>query len=73
LFLGGELATKTDWHRISVFKPSLRDTVYTYLRKGQRIYVSGRLSYGEIKDEEGNSRPTTSVIAEDIIFFQSND
>lgn len=64
---------KTDWHRISVFKPSLRDTVYTYLRKGQRIYITGKLSYGEIKDEDGTTRQSTSIIADEIVFFQSND
>ena len=62
---------RTDWHRICVFKPSLRDTVYTYLKKGQRVYVSGRLTYGEVKDEDGNSRTTTAVVADDVIFFQS--
>ncbi|XP_075234405.1 mitochondrial single stranded DNA-binding protein isoform X2 [Lycorma delicatula] len=68
----GDFTQKTEWHRICIFKPSLRDTVYNYLRKGQRVYVSGRISYGEIKDDHGNTRPATSIIADDIIFFQSN-
>lgn len=68
----GEFVQRTDWHRICVFKPSLRDTVYTYLKKGQRVYVSGRLTYGEVKDDDGNSRTTTAVVADDVIFFQSS-
>ncbi|XP_058806852.1 single-stranded DNA-binding protein, mitochondrial isoform X2 [Phymastichus coffea] len=67
---GGDLMQKTDWHRICVFKPTLRETVYNYLRKGQRVLINGRLSYGEIRDEEGNAKTTTSVIADDIVFFQ---
>jgi single-strand DNA-binding protein len=51
----------------------LRDTVYTYLKKGQRVYVSGRLTYGEIKDEAGNPRTTTAIVADDVIFFQTSD
>lgn len=31
---GSEMRQRTEWHRISIFKPSLRDTVYTYVRKG---------------------------------------
>jgi len=69
LFL--ESTQKTDWHRIVVFRPGLRDTVYNYLQKGQRIHISGRLIYGELKDESGTSRTTTSIAADDIIFFNS--
>ncbi|KAI4488278.1 hypothetical protein M0804_005126 [Polistes exclamans] len=66
----GEYMQKTDWHRICVFKPYLRESVSNHLKKGQRILVNGRLSYGEFKDEEGNMRPTTAIIADEVIFFQ---
>ncbi|XP_039294682.1 single-stranded DNA-binding protein, mitochondrial [Nilaparvata lugens] len=68
----GDFGQKTDWHRICVFKPSLRDTIYSYLKKGQRVHVTGRLSYGEIRDEQGTARTATSIIADDVIFFQTN-
>ncbi|XP_046431719.1 single-stranded DNA-binding protein, mitochondrial isoform X1 [Neodiprion fabricii] len=68
----GEFIQRTDWHRICVFKPILRDTVYTYLKKGTRVLVNGRVSYGEVKDESGNQKSTTSIIADDVIFFQRN-
>ncbi|XP_066999731.1 single-stranded DNA-binding protein, mitochondrial [Anabrus simplex] len=67
----GEFVQRTDWHRVCVFKPYLRDTVYNFLKKGQRVYVTGRLTYGEVKDESGNLRSTTAVVADDIIFFQT--
>ncbi|XP_061705761.1 single-stranded DNA-binding protein, mitochondrial [Cydia pomonella] len=67
----GDMLHRTDWHRVSVFKPGLRDTVYKYLKKGQRVYVMGKLSYGEIKTEDGQIRTASTVIADDIIFFQS--
>ncbi|XP_015379971.1 PREDICTED: single-stranded DNA-binding protein, mitochondrial [Diuraphis noxia] len=68
-----ESTQKTDWHRIVVFRPGLRDTVYNYLQKGQRVHISGRLIYGELKDESGTSRTTTSIAADDIIFFNSKN
>lgn len=34
--------------------------------------VNGRLSYGEIKDEQGTTKPTTAIIADEVIFFQRN-
>ncbi|CAH1635259.1 unnamed protein product [Spodoptera littoralis] len=49
----GDMLQRTDWHRISIFKPGLRDTVYKYLKKGQRVYITGKLSYGEVKMDDG--------------------
>lgn len=67
----GTPSQKVDWHRVCVFKPTLRDVVYTYLKKGQRVYVSGRVSYGDVTDESTGRRTTlTSIIADDIIFFK---
>lgn len=62
---------RTDWHKICIFKPMLRDTVTTYLKRGQRILVMGKVSYGEYKDEGGQQKPSTAIIAEEIVFFQS--
>jgi single-strand DNA-binding protein len=65
----GDIQQKTEWHRIAVFKPYLRDTVYRYSEKGQRVLVQGRIVYGEITDAQGAQRPTTTIIAEDVIFL----
>lgn len=62
---------RTEWHKVCVFKPNLRETVLNYMKKGQRVFISGKISYGEFKDEEGNTKPSTAVIADDVIFFQS--
>ncbi|XP_072941926.1 single-stranded DNA-binding protein, mitochondrial [Epargyreus clarus] len=66
----GDILQRTDWHRISVFRPGLRDTIYKYLKKGQRVYVTGKLSYGEVKLDDGQVRTASTVIADDVIFFQ---
>ncbi|XP_026326674.1 single-stranded DNA-binding protein, mitochondrial [Hyposmocoma kahamanoa] len=67
----GDILQRTDWHRISVFKPGLRDTVYKFLKKGQRVYITGKLSYGEVKLDDGQVRTASTVIADDVIFFQT--
>uniref|UniRef100_A0A182NLA4 Uncharacterized protein n=1 Tax=Anopheles dirus TaxID=7168 RepID=A0A182NLA4_9DIPT len=67
----GDWMQKTDWHRVVVFKPGLRDAVMSYLKKGQRTMVTGKITYGEITDQEGKQRGTTSIIADDVIFLQS--
>ncbi|CAL1293595.1 unnamed protein product [Larinioides sclopetarius] len=59
----GEIRQKTDWHRIAVFKNSLRDTVLEYLRKGSRVYVEGRIVYSEYNDTKGTAFASTSIVA----------
>ncbi|KNC27899.1 Single-stranded DNA-binding protein, mitochondrial [Lucilia cuprina] len=68
----GDWAQRTDWHRVVVFKPNLRDTVMEYLKKGQRAMVQGKITYGEITDQQGNQKPSCSIIAEDVIFFRES-
>lgn len=63
---------KTEWHRISVFKPGLRQLAENYVRSGSRLMVEGKLSYGHIIDSQGAAVPTTSIIAEDIIFLSAS-
>lgn len=60
---------KTEWHRISVFKPGLRTLAENYVRTGCRLFVEGKLSYGHIIDAQNNAVPVTSIIADDIVFL----
>lgn len=69
-FLTDKFMQKTEWHKICIFKPGLRDSVYDYLKKGQRVLVNGKLNYSEFKDEEGNTHPSTTIIADEVILFQ---
>lgn len=62
---------RTEWHRVVCFKPGLREIVLNYLKKGQRVFVTGRITYGEIKLEDGQVKGTTAIAADDVIFLQS--
>ena len=53
---------KTDWHKVTFFG-KLANTVDEYVKKGQELYVEGRISYSKYTDKEGNERDSTSVIA----------
>ncbi|XP_043260233.1 single-stranded DNA-binding protein, mitochondrial isoform X2 [Colletes gigas] len=71
-YSNGDFMQRTEWHKICIFKPNLRDSVSKYLKKGQRVLVVGKVSYGEFKDEDGETKSSTAVIADDIVFFQSH-
>ena len=70
-YVSGEFLQRTEWHRVVCFKPGLRETILAYLKKGQRVHVTGRVTYGEMKGEDGNMKTTTAIAAEDVIFFQA--
>uniref|UniRef100_A0A3P9KF13 Single-stranded DNA binding protein 1 n=1 Tax=Oryzias latipes TaxID=8090 RepID=A0A3P9KF13_ORYLA len=59
----GDVSQKTTWHRVSVFKPGLRDVAYQYVKKGSRILVEGKLDYGEYVDKNQVRRQATTIIA----------
>nr|SVE78669.1 EOG090X0O5J [Daphnia lumholtzi] len=70
-YANGDITQKTEWHRICVFKPYLRESTFKYTAKGQRVLIQGRIVYGEIKEPEGQLRHTSSIVADDVIFFKN--
>ncbi|KAF0296396.1 Single-stranded DNA-binding protein, mitochondrial [Amphibalanus amphitrite] len=65
----GDVTQHVQWHRISVFRPSLRETVFSNLAKGQRVLVRGSISYYTVQDNYNNTSTATSIIADDVIFL----
>lgn len=68
----GEFMQRTEWHRVVCFKPGLRESILKYLKKGQRVHVTGKIMYGEVKGEDGILKNTTSIAADDVIFFRKS-
>jgi len=53
---------KTDWHKITFFG-KLADTVSEYVKKGQELYVEGRITYSKYTDKTGIEKNSTSIVA----------
>jgi len=68
----GEVSQNTVWHRVSVFRPGLRETVLRHVVKGSRVLVQGRLSYLERADPNnpGVSISSVGVVAHDVVQFR---
>nr|CAA58648.1 mitochondrial single strand DNA binding protein [Xenopus laevis] len=65
----GDVNQKTTWHRVSVFRPGLRDVAYQHVKKGARLLVEGKIDYGEYTDKNNVRRQATTIIADNIIFL----
>ena len=61
----GENQVRTEWHRV-VFFNRLAEIVSKYAKKGQQIYVEGRLQTRKWQDQSGNDRYTTEIVANEM-------
>ncbi len=61
----GERRETTDWHDIVVWR-GLAEVVEKYVRKGQKVYIEGKLKKRSWQDKEGNTRYTTEVVADEL-------
>jgi single-strand DNA-binding protein len=66
----GERQEKTEWHRV-VLWAGLADLADKYMKKGDRIYVEGRIEYRTWEDREGNTRYSTEINAREVILLSS--
>lgn len=65
----GEVQQTVQWHRVCIFKPNLRETVYSYVQKGQRLLVQGMITYGDVQGQDGEKHTTTSIVADEVVFL----
>ena len=61
----GERVSQTEWHNVVLWR-GLADIAEKYLKKGDKIYVEGKLRTRSWQDQQGNNRYTTEVIADNM-------
>ncbi len=68
----GENEEHTEWHRC-VLWGKLAERAKEYLKKGQMIYLEGRLRTRNWEDKDGVKRYTTEVIADNFTMLGRKD
>ena len=61
----GNSKEHTEWHNITVWNGKA-DFVEKYVKKGNNLFISGKLATRQWTDQSGNKRYTTEVVAENI-------
>jgi single-strand DNA-binding protein len=64
----GQKQEKTEWHRCTAWA-KLADVIEQYVRKGQRIYVEGRIEYSQTQDDQGGVRYWTDIQVDQMIML----
>ena len=56
----------TEWHHIVVRRDGLVNVVQQYVKKGDRLFVEGRLRTRKWTDQNGSDRYTTEILMDQI-------
>lgn len=68
----GERQEKTEWHRCVVWNTKtsqLADIVERYLKKGDKVYVEGRIEYRQWQDKDNQTRYSTEINVRELIML----
>lgn len=64
----GEKRSQTDWFKVVAWG-SLAEFCSQHLKKGQQVYVEGRLQTRRWQDEQGNPRSAVEVVAREVVLL----
>ena len=64
--------SQTDWHTV-VSWDKQAEAVAQYVRKGERLYIAGRLNQHTWETDSGQRRSRTEVHASEVIFLGSSN
>ncbi|QHL87770.1 single-stranded DNA-binding protein [Nibribacter ruber] len=61
----GERQERTEWHNIVVWR-GLAEVTEKYLKKGQSVYIEGKIRTNSYQDKEGVQRYSTEIVADNM-------
>jgi len=61
----GNKQEKTEWHNIVVWR-GLAEVAEKYLKKGQSVFIEGKIRTSQYQDKEGNQRYSTEIVADNL-------
>lgn len=62
---GGDKITTTMWHNVVAWSP-LAEIAESYIKKGQQLFVQGRINYREYTASDGTTKHVTEIVAQAI-------
>lgn len=71
----GQKVTNTEWHNIVVWR-GLAEVAEKYVKKGNPLYIEGKIRTRSWDDKDGNKRYTTEIVADNMQMLgskQSNE
>ena len=60
---GTEVPERTEWHNVVLWR-QLAETVDKYVKKGDKLYIEGKIHTRSYEDKQGRTRDITEIWAE---------
>lgn len=60
---GQQVAEKTEWHNCVCFGHTA-DFVSSYIRKGNKVYIEGKIRYRSYQDQSGTTKWVTEIVVD---------
>lgn len=67
----GDRQDQTEWHNVVIWRQGLVGIAEKYLKKGNKVYIEGRLRTRSWEDQEKKMRYTTEVLVESLTLLGS--
>ena len=61
----GQRQEKTEWHNIVLWR-GLAEVAEKFLKKGQSVFIEGKIRTNQYQDKEGNQRYSTEIVADNM-------
>lgn len=68
----GKAVQKTEWHRIVCFNKKA-ETVSKYVKKGDQLYVEGKIRANNWEDKEGVKHHNVDIMCDNFLFLSSRN
>lgn len=68
----GEKITNTDWHNVVLWR-GLAEIVEKYVKKGDKIYIEGKLKSRSYQDKDGVTKYITEVLGDNLVMLGRQD
>ena len=68
----GDKVTNTEWHSVVLWSP-LAEIAEKYLKKGNQVYIEGKMTTRSYEDKDGNQRYVTEVVGRDLTLLGGNN
>jgi single-strand DNA-binding protein len=69
---GTQVPDHTDWHTVILWR-KLAEIIEKYVRKGDRLYIEGRIRYRSYDDKQGQRRYVTEIWADNMELLGGNN
>lgn len=66
----GERKERTEWVSVT-FRAGLVEVAEKYLRKGSKVFVSGKMATRKYQDRDGNDKYATEIMGNQLVMLDS--